>query len=503
MKVLIKIVSFFLKEFHDVRRQPLLLLSLVGGPLLVLGAFGATFQSANPFISAALVWPEGGIPGVDRAQAESYINSTFHLALSTTDRAEAMAKLDAGDVDLVQIIPDVTVMQPGSGKRPEIEVYSRAIDPTVEAWIRSISYGEMNFINQQLLAQEARVAQTKAQEISVSLDDAKGQLLQLQQALGGPNGLSNQSVDDAVSAAEDMRSTVTLLLNFLPPVTQAQAIAAPELVSLHQDAQLLIDEMDELSSVLRDGDIVSQLERLSSSVDEIDALNSTIAIFVSVPPETITSPVLETYENLRGTPYSMVVFFTPAVLALLIQQLAVTLGALGLVRELQMGAYEMFRVAPLRFAHILIGKSLAYILYVTVAGFILTGVLSFLNVPMPTAHPIQHAALILMLATASVGLGFLISTFSRTDSQAIQLTMLTLLLSIFFTGFFLPIIGFSWPAWIIAIFMPMTHGILGFKDLLLKGEGLTPYDWWTFVYISGLFYGLVGLRMWRQYRKTT
>ncbi len=39
MKALTKVAAFFLKEFHDVRRQPRLLLSLVGGPLLVLAAF--------------------------------------------------------------------------------------------------------------------------------------------------------------------------------------------------------------------------------------------------------------------------------------------------------------------------------------------------------------------------------------------------------------------------------------------------------------------------------
>ena len=60
---LIKAFSFFVMEFHDVRRQPALMLSLVGGPLLVLAAFGATFRSANPFVRAVLVWPEISIPG--------------------------------------------------------------------------------------------------------------------------------------------------------------------------------------------------------------------------------------------------------------------------------------------------------------------------------------------------------------------------------------------------------------------------------------------------------
>lgn len=75
----IRVFSFFKKEIHDVRRQPRLLISLVGGPLLVLAAFGATFQSANPFITTALVWPENGIPGLDQPRRKIH-QWKFHIA---------------------------------------------------------------------------------------------------------------------------------------------------------------------------------------------------------------------------------------------------------------------------------------------------------------------------------------------------------------------------------------------------------------------------------------
>ena len=196
----------------------------------------------------------------------------------------------------------------------------------------------------------------------------------------------------------------------------------------------------------------------------------------------------------------MVVFYAPAVLALLVQQLAITLSSLGLVRERQMGSFEMFRVSPLKFSQILLGKSLAYILYVSIAGVILTLLLTLINVPTP-ANLGQYLGLLVMLAVASVGIGFLISATSRTDSQAIQLTMLVLLLSIFFTGFFLPIAGFSWPAWIIALLIPMTHAVKGFQDLILAGKDLSATVWIGLVLIILLSYGLVSLIMRRQYRK--
>jgi ABC-2 type transport system permease protein len=231
MKALTKITAFFLKEFHDVRRQPRLLLSLVGGPLLVLAAFGATFRSANPFITAVLVWPENGVPGVDQQQAEAFIGSNFTLAKTTSDRAEALAMLDNGEVDVAQIVPDVAAWQPGSGQRPTVEVYSRTIDPTAEAWIRSLAFAELNFINQQLLAQEASAAQTTAKEVTLSLDGAKRQFEQLQQEF------SPQNIARAEAVAKDLQTVLSVFLAVLPPLSDAQANLSPELYAIHRDAQ--------------------------------------------------------------------------------------------------------------------------------------------------------------------------------------------------------------------------------------------------------------------------
>ena len=107
MKSLTKAFAFFVKEFHDVRRQPRLLISLVGGPLLVLAAFGATFRSANPYVTSVLVWPKDGVPGISQEEAVKFIGSNFPLVKVTTDEAEAMQMLESGEVDVVQIVPEL------------------------------------------------------------------------------------------------------------------------------------------------------------------------------------------------------------------------------------------------------------------------------------------------------------------------------------------------------------------------------------------------------------
>jgi hypothetical protein len=139
----------------------------------VLAALGATFRSANPFVSVGLVWPENGVPGISLEQAEQFISSNFYLVKVTSDESEAMDLLNRGQVDVVQIVPAAPASTEGETARPEIQVISRTVDPNAEAWIRSLSYGELNFINQQLLSQEAGLAQTKAQEVGGYLQDAQ------------------------------------------------------------------------------------------------------------------------------------------------------------------------------------------------------------------------------------------------------------------------------------------------------------------------------------------
>ena len=489
----IKAFSFFIKEIHDVRRQPRLMVSLVGGPLLVLALFGATFRSANPFIDAVLVWPEDGIPGIDKEQAVAFIGSNFHLVKVTSDKDEAMQMLENGDVDVVQIVPQTGVSFSETDARPEIQVLSRTVDPQAEAWIRSLSYGETNFINQQLLIQEAGLAKDKAREKYDELIQVQEEFQQIS------TNLDSQDVERIEASVSVLRALLAELARFLPSESLAQAELSSELSRLYRDIEVLSDDLDELDKALHQGVLITQTDRLASTLDEIEELRVTLNVFLSIPAEKIVTPVKDTYTNLRGSPYSMVIFYAPAVLALLIQQLAITLAALGLVRERQMGSFEMFRVSPLRLSQILLGKSLAYILYVTFSGLILTILLVLLKVPLP-AQPAQFLAMLVLVAVASVGIGLLISSVSSTDSQAIQLTMIVLLLSIFFTGFFLEVTGFLWPAWIITLLLPMSYAVYGFQQLMLVGNPPQLFVWIGLGVVTLIYYGLTAVIMRRQYR---
>jgi ABC-2 type transport system permease protein len=70
---------------------------------------------------------------------------------------------------------------------------------------------------------------------------------------------------------------------------------------------------------------------------------------------------------------------------------------------------------------------------------------------------------------ASLAMGTIISLLSRTETQAVQWAMLTLLAGLFFSGFVLSLDGMTFPVKAIAYVLPVTYGIRILQDVMLRG----------------------------------
>jgi ABC-2 type transport system permease protein len=104
---------------------------------------------------------------------------------------------------------------------------------------------------------------------------------------------------------------------------------------------------------------------------------------------------------------------------------------------------------------------------------------------------------LLLVTVASLSLGFLISALSKSESQAVQLSMIALLAAVFFSGFFLPLQNFlSFVQWI-AYLLPVTHGVRAFQDIMLLGR--LPTDE-TLAWLGGiaLVCFLLAWQLWRR-----
>ena len=179
--------------------------------------------------------------------------------------------------------------------------------------------------------------------------------------------------------------------------------------------------------------------------------------------------------NVAPSTPSVVGYFAPAVLALVLQHMAVTLIALSVVRDRTSGAIELFRVSPVSAWEVVAGKILGFAFLcaaIAVASFAL--LVLVLGVPLLGSAALL-AGMAALLVAASLGLGLLISIVSDSERQAVQLSLLVLLASVFFSGFVLPIAEFNEPVRIAAHAIPVTSAIPLIQDVMLRGTVREPW----------------------------
>lgn len=197
---------------------------------------------------------------------------------------------------------------------------------------------------------------------------------------------------------------------------------------------------------------------------------------ITIPPKVVAQPTTANVVNVAPIPPAIVSFFGLAALALVLQHMAVTLLALSIVRERTSGAMDLFRIAPIRATELVVGKVVAFgILGAVIAGVSVALLVGVLHVPMLGSRALIALTIGLLLA-ASLGLGLVISIVSDSERQAVQLSLLILLASMFFSGFAIRIDQFQPLVQDAAYVIPATHGISLLQDLFLRGTLVHPWQ---------------------------
>ena len=208
---------------------------------------------------------------------------------------------------------------------------------------------------------------------------------------------------------------------------------------------------------------------------------------LKVPASVVAEPTRSELTNLSPTAPAVTAFYGPAVLALVLQHLSLTMVGLSLVRERTTGLIELFRVAPVSALEVVLGKVLGFGAFGAVIGaaslaFLVLG----LGVPV-LGSPWQLAGVLGLLLLSSLGLGLVVGLVSDSERQAVQLSLLVLLASVFFAGFILPLRQFSAPVAAIANVLPVTHGIQLVRDLMLQGWVVAPWHVAALAVMAGSF----------------
>lgn len=448
-------------------RQPQLLLLLLAGPVLIMVAFALSFQvdKAKP---RAVVVVEPGSEGEEIFQEferRFTVRTRFQGVVQSAERADSM--LRSGETDAVIILPSDPSERILNGDQAVLEVHYSSINPIYGATVPNRASGLVLDLNQAIVREGIARELEDAGTARRAIEDLDQQLEQVNEAA------ETLATPTAREATGELNSTLAELEETLEVLALVESGEDGEDVerALEQTRNTR-EQLAELEEAQEGGpqEVKDQIG-LSELEQQVGSLQETVSdIPFDISPRVLANPFRLDLENLAPYEPDALGFYTPATLALLIQHIALSLASLAIVRERLSGAYELFEVSPLSLGELLAGKFLTYTALVFAVNLAVAVVLvGALDVPVLGGF-LKLSVAMMLLTLASLAAGFLLSTLSRSQLQAIQIAMLAFIASGFFAGFLFPLEQLGQPARSFAYLLPATYGIQGLQDVMIRGQ---------------------------------
>ena len=169
-------------------------------------------------------------------------------------------------------------------------------------------------------------------------------------------------------------------------------------------------------------------------------------------------------------------FFVPGLVGILLQVMTILMIALSLVRERERGTLEQLTMTPVAPLGLMLGKMIPY-------GVLAFGELCAILAVMRWVFlvPIHGSVIVLLVLSLPflltvLGIGLVISTKARTQAEAFQLAMGTILPSVFLSGYIFLIENMPPIFQVISRLIPATYYIRILRGLILRGAGFA--DLW-------------------------
>lgn len=473
---IIRTSAFLGKELVEILRQTRLILTLVLGPFLIMLLFGIGYRNEARALRTLFVVKDNN---PFKQQVENFATSLGPQLIYegvTSDQNDALNRLKRGQIDLVVVVPDNAYDSVRSSQQAVFTLYHNEIDPYQVSYVQYFGNAYIDEVNRRVLMSVAKQGQQEATPIQQRLDAARKSTQLMREALQRGDAAAAQGQQQEMNGNLDAVSlAVGGSLGLLQGVNET--LGGSSQSNNPNDSSALFSTINDINQNRNDlGNIQSgqqnfdpQIQKLNQIDDDLSKLQTQLSDFKSIQPNVLVAPFTSVTQGVEKLNLSPTDFFVPAVIVLLLQHLAVTFAALSIVRERRSGAMELFRISPLSSFETILGKYLSYIFFGGVIGAILTAtIVLVLKVPMRGSWP-EYALVLLILLFASMGMGFLISLISQTDTQAVQYSMFLLLGSVFFSGFFLDLRYLWEPVRAISWALPATYGIHLLQDIMLRG----------------------------------
>lgn len=456
--VFIRSFAFVRKEIVEILRQPRLIALLVLGPFALLFGLGLGYGDDSFERRAVFVGPADSIYATVLETYEADLDNMIDSRGMIQSLDEAMGMLRAGDVDVIVAFPDDPLTTVLAGERAPIRVMHSEIDPFQARAVDVAAQLAVQEVNATVLETIVTSAQS---ELRTTGEYSEQFAALAAQAEADPEQTASVARQELAGLSVAIDGTTRLLDGFetTDPAVRDDVARTSEL--LDRTSAALANVEDEATD--------EEIAELSAS---LGALGTELGEATLLEPDVLVRPFTSSIENVGIETATPTEYFTPSSIALLLQHLALTFAALSLVRDRRTGLFELMRVGPLSSIEIVVGKILAYVVIGAVVGASLLAAAVFVLGVTFAGSIAWLSVVVLGVLLSSLALGMLLALFSGTESQAVQLAMLVLLASLFFTGFVLPIDTLRYPVKVVSFLLPVTYGIEGLHDIMLRG--VTP-----------------------------
>lgn len=167
-------------------------------------------------------------------------------------------------------------------------------------------------------------------------------------------------------------------------------------------------------------------------------------------------------------------YFIPGVIGLLLTLMTVLLTSMAIVKEKEVGTLEQLIVTPIKSWELILGKLVPFIIigFIDVVIVVTAGILLF-DVPLKGNFFLLLLSCIPFLFS-TLGLGLFISTISRTQQQAMMMSVFIVMLPfIYLSGFTFPIENMPEIIQFTTHFIPLKYFLIILRSLFLKGVGIS------------------------------
>jgi ABC-2 type transport system permease protein len=227
-------------------------------------------------------------------------------------------------------------------------------------------------------------------------------------------------------------------------------------------AQLLVDGSNSTTALQALNTALSVA--LTQSIESLLRETGRHEVPIDIRPQMLYNPAMKSPN-----------FYIPGVIGIVLQIGTTFATAMAVVREREKGTLETLLVSPLSRWGLMLGKLVPYLCIGMTMATILFLIMRFLF-----GVPIAGNVLAMMFATliyvfALLSLGLLVATKAENQMQALQMSMVFMLPSVFFSGFVFPRETMPWIFKALGAMLPATYFISLARAIILRGAHFFEY----------------------------